>query len=139
MTIGRVAKAAGVLVHTLHYYERRGLLRPARRRASGYRVYDSGAVDRLIFIKRAQELGFTLAEIGGLLRLRVDRTGRCDAVRRKIGSRLADVRGKLDGLRRLEHVLLGLLDACRARTSTEACPVLKSLEDGARRGKRGAS
>ena len=78
---GEVAARAGVNVQTLRYYERRGLLKKPGRRASGYREYSPDAVRLIRFIKRAQELGFTLTEIEDLLRLRSDQTAKCSDVR----------------------------------------------------------
>jgi len=78
---GEVAAQAGVNVQTLRYYERRGLLKEPERRPSGYREYSPDAVLLIRFIKRAQELGFTLAEIEDLLRLRNDHSARCSEVR----------------------------------------------------------
>ena len=72
MTIGELAERAGVNVQTVRYYERRGLLAKPRRTDSGYRTYTDVTLDRLRFIRRAQELGFTLSEIGELLVLRLD-------------------------------------------------------------------
>ena len=83
LTIGQVANAADVNIQTIRYYERRGLLPTPRRTHAGYRQYAHDAVARLRFIKRAQDLGFSLREIQELLRLRVRHNGACDAVERK--------------------------------------------------------
>ncbi len=83
MTIGQVAAGAGVNIQTVRYYERRGLLPRAPRTASGYRQYDPDAVARLRFIKRAQDLGFSLQEIAELLELRVEHGAACAAVEAK--------------------------------------------------------
>jgi DNA-binding transcriptional MerR regulator len=82
MTISRAAEQAGVGVETIRFYERRGLIRqPARPKTGGYRFYDDGVVERIRFIRQAQELGFSLREIAELLSLRADPGADCTAVR----------------------------------------------------------
>ena len=130
MTIGQVARQAGVNVQTLRYYERRRLLLPTTRRATGYRLYDRDAVRRLRFIQNAQELGFTLKEIAQLLALRVDDTAQCRAVKQRAEAKLAEVVKKLKRLSRLKHVLKDLIGSCDAGRSTTECPILLSLEKG---------
>lgn len=130
LTIGRVAKWAGVNVQTVRYYERRGLLLPDGRRDSGYRLYGEEAVRKLLFIRNAQGLGFSLDEIARLLRLRVGRTVRCGKVKRRAQARLKTVQGKIAGLRAMERVLQRLIRTCSVRGTTDRCPILESLEDG---------
>ncbi len=81
MTVGRLAKTAGVNIETIRYYERRGLLPEPTRKESGYRLYSDEDVKRLQIILRAKELGFALREIQELLELRVDVKTNCDEVR----------------------------------------------------------
>lgn len=83
LTIGRLAREAGVNLETVRYYERRGLLPHSPRSPSGYRLFPDGSTGRLRFIRRAQELGFSLAEIRELLALRVSRTAKGADVRRR--------------------------------------------------------
>ena len=92
LTSGQAAKAAGVGVETLRFYERKGLLPKPARRTSGYRVYTPESVDRLAFIKRAQRLGFTLKDVKELLRLRDDP----HAGRRDVGPKTADKIADID-------------------------------------------
>ncbi|MBI4375331.1 MAG: heavy metal-responsive transcriptional regulator [Elusimicrobia bacterium] len=132
MTIGRVARLARVNIQTVRYYERRGILSPDGRRESGYRLYSEEAVRKIRFIKNAQELGFTLEEIAGLLRLRVGRRTRCGDVRRKAETKLDQVNEKIVRLQSMRRVLNGLIHTCRRRGSTDACPILRSLEGGKR-------
>lgn len=129
MRIGEVADAASVNVQTVRYYERRGLLSEPPRTAAGYRRYEPGAVDRIRFIQRAQDLGFTLTEIGELLGLRVDDPDRCPAVAARAASKLGEVRRKIAELERMERVLAGLVASCRSRSRTSECPILQVLED----------
>lgn len=131
LTIGTVAEQSGVSIETIRYYERRGLLPAPPRTASGYRQYTPDAVQRLRFIKRAQELGFSLEEIRELLDLRVHRTSTsaCEAVERKTQAKIALVDRKIRQLERMKASLDRLARACRKREPTGQCPVLETLED----------
>lgn len=133
MTIGELASAAGVPAPTVRYYEQRGLLAPAPRTRSGYRVYDADAVRRLRFIRHAQALGFTLEDVQQLLALRVTGPASCKRVGATTREQLERVRARIRELRRMEAVLDGLLDACASRAATEECPVLAALSDQAPR------
>lgn len=128
LMIGAVAKAAGVNIQTVRYYERRRLLLPSDHRSSGYRLYTDDAILKLRFIKKAQELGFTLNEITGLLKLQVSPRSRCSEVKKKAEAKLDDVQDKIRGLRAIESVLLDLIKSCRKNASTERCPILRTLE-----------
>lgn len=128
ITIGRVAKLARVNIQTVRYYERRGILAPDGHRESGYRLYTEEAIRRIRFIKNAQELGFTLDEIGDLLRLRVSHRARCADVRRKAEAKLRQVDEKIATLRSMRHILERLIRTCRKHGTTDACPILGSLE-----------
>ncbi len=128
LTIGKLAKAAGVNVQTLRYYERRKLLSPRDRKPSGYRLYDHEALRRLQFIKNAQALGFTLGEITDLLNLRVSDKACCADVQRKAQAKLDQVERKIQDLKALDCALRGLIRACRAVQPTDRCPILRRLE-----------
>jgi MerR family transcriptional regulator, copper efflux regulator len=129
LTIGKLAKAVGVNIQTVRYYERRRLLSPMARRPSGYRLYGKDALRRLRFIKNAQMLGFTLHEIAELLNLRVNSVARCGDVQRKAQAKLVQVEAKVRDLRALAHALQGLIQSCLAGQPTDRCLILKSLED----------
>jgi len=133
LKIGRVAREAGVNIQTVRYYERRGLVSPEGYRDSGYRLYTDEAVRKIRFIKNAQELGFTLDEIARLLKLRIGRRTQCGKVRTQAQSRLKIVQGKIEALRGMERVLNRLIHTCARRGTTDACPILESLEEGRRR------
>jgi Hg(II)-responsive transcriptional regulator len=128
LTIGKVAKAAGVNVQTVRYYERRRLLEPVLRSESGYRIYREATIQRLHFIKNAQGLGFSLEEIGSLLGLRSGGAASCARVRRKAVAHARDVRERIARLRAMERVLSRLIRTCQRRGRTEECPILRSLE-----------
>lgn len=127
LAIGLLAKATGINVQTARYYERRRILTPARRTGSGYRLYDSGAVKLIHFIRRAQRLGFSLDEIALLLRLRVRNAGQCAGVRRQAELRLRLIQERMSGLRAMANSLKRLIGACVRKGTTETCPMLESL------------
>jgi len=128
MTISEVAAEAGVNVQTLRYYERRGILEEPPRTAAGYRQYEPEAVSRVRFIKRAQELGFTLDEAHELLGLRVDHGAACGPVEARARGNLARVEEKVRQLDRMRAILRDLVGACQERRTTEECPILEALE-----------
>ncbi|MEQ9569738.1 MAG: MerR family DNA-binding protein, partial [Longimicrobiales bacterium] len=131
LTIGQLAERTGfgVGVETIRYYERQGLLDEPPRTPSGYRQYEPEAVERLRFIRRAQGLGFTLEEIGDLLKLRVDEVAACHSVEEGARAKLADVATKIRDLRRIQRSLERLVEACQAREPTSECPILEALEE----------
>lgn len=126
-SIGEVAAAAGVNVQTVRYYERRGILTPVRRTPAGYRQYDDNAVARLRFIRHAQSLGFSLNEIDELLALRIRNADACRGVEQKTREKIADVDRRIRDLQRIRRTLNLLVAACKARRTTEDCPVLEAL------------
>lgn len=131
MTRSEVADRAGVGAETVRFYEGRGLLPDPPRSAGGYRQYDASYVDRLRFIKRAQELGFSLDEIQALLALRVAPDADAGAVRERAAHRLADVEAKIRDLERIRRALAHLVDACAGHGPTSECPILDALDDDA--------
>ena len=127
-TIGELARDAGVHVETVRYYERRGLLRQPRRSA-GWRRYDDEALRALRFVKRAQELGFSLDEVHELLSLRSSTSTRtCTRVRAAAEAKLADVDAKLRDLRSIRRTLADLTRACPSDGAPGACPILGALD-----------
>ena len=128
VTIGQLAKYAGVHVETVRYYERRGLIPEPPRRWSGYRQYSRDDITRLRFIKRAQELGFSLQEISALLALRVDPATSCSDVKKRAEVKIADVETKIQTLERMKKALKKLVASCSGRGPTSACPILEALE-----------
>jgi Hg(II)-responsive transcriptional regulator len=125
---GELARRAGVNVETLRFYERKGLLPEPPRRVSGYREYTEGDVRRVCFIRRAQSLGFTLAEVSELLGLRVGRGTTAADVKARAERKLADVRRKIAKLAEIERALVGLTASCDGRSPTGDCPILHHLE-----------
>ncbi len=127
LTTGKVARAAGVHVETLRYYERRRLLPQPPRTPSGYRAYPEEAVRIVRFIKRAQELGFTLKEIRELLGFRSDSGSSCREVREAAERKLGRIREKIRLLSGMEKVLGDLVRACSGRGPVRGCPILETL------------
>ena len=128
LTIGHLAKEAGVNLETVRYYERRGLIPKPPRSQSGYRLYPAEAARRLRFIQRAKELGFSLREIKELLSLRVSpRTSRAEIQQRAEG-KIADIRAKIQSLHSIEKSLRKLTKACGGCGPVSDCPILGSLD-----------
>jgi MerR family copper efflux transcriptional regulator len=127
MNIGRLAQLAQINIDTIRYYERQKLLPPAARTASGYRQYTPSDLERLRFILRSKDLGFTLAEIGELLSLTGDRDSDMRGVKRKAKQRLAQVEQKIAELRRVKRGLKKLIDACPGQGELRGCPIVAAL------------
>jgi Hg(II)-responsive transcriptional regulator len=128
LSIGQVARRAGVGVETVRFYEREGLLEEPPRRASGYRQYDEQVVKRLHFIKRAQKLGFSLKEITELLLLRVDGQHSCEEVKQATSAKITEVEQKLIELQRMRQALLQVAALCTGQGPASACPMLDALD-----------
>lgn len=129
LTISFLAKAAGVNLETIRFYQRRGLL-PLRDKPYGsIRRYGEADVARVRFVKSAQRLGFSLDEIAELLKL--DDGTHCDEVSHLAEHKLKSVREKIAALARMEAVLSELVCACHTRNSNVSCPLIASLQDGA--------
>ena len=128
LTIGKLANAAGVGVETIRFYEREGLLPKPPRKRSGYRQYPPDAVARVMFIRRAKDLGFTLKEITELLELRVDPDKSCADVRALAKAKIVDVEEKMADLARIRGALEKLAKACRGKGPTSECPILDAIE-----------
>lgn len=128
LTIGQLAKRAGVGVETVRFYEREGLIAEPRRQASSrYRQYERGAVQRLLFIRQAKELGFSLREIRELLELRVDPSSSCDDVRERAVAKIATIEARIDRLQEMKRALERLSKGCRPKAPASECPILEEL------------
>ena len=128
ISIGQVARQAGVGVETIRFYEREGLLEEPARGVSGYRQYTEQVVNRIHFIKRAQRLGFSLKEITDLLLLRVDAHTSCEEVKQRTEAKIAEVERKLVELQRMRQALLQVASLCTGQGPASACPMLDALE-----------
>jgi len=124
LTIGQVAREAGVNVETIRYYQRRGLIQEPAKPGRGFRRYPPETVARILFIKRAQNLGFTLREIAELLSLG---EGRCQDVYKLAQRRYSQVERQIADLRAMKRALRQLLVACEENAADARCPIVESL------------
>lgn len=131
MTRGVLAKQAGIGPETILYYERIGVLEEPRRSPAGHRLYETGDLARLLFIRRAIELGFSLEDVREMLSLRLQKVAGCSRVERRAARRLADVRGRIRELERVEQGLKELIASCRENPWKANCPLFDVLERGA--------
>jgi|TARA_R100000365_G_C2701126_1_gene39601 MerR family mercuric resistance operon transcriptional regulator len=128
LTIGGLAKSANVSVETIRYYQRRGLIPEPQRPPGGIRRYGATETGRLMFVKTAQQLGFSLDEIHELLQL--DDGAHCQEASVLAERKLHDVREKIDKLKQIEAVLSDLVDQCCAQEGNISCPLIASLHKG---------
>lgn len=124
--IGVLAKRSGVHIETIRYYERIGLLAKVARSDGGYRRYRSPDADRLRFIRRARDLGFSLEKVRRLLDLSDGKSRSCRRVQDIANRHLVEVRAKMADLARMEGVLATLVTAC-AEGAMPDCPLLETL------------
>jgi len=127
LSTGEIAERAGINVHTVRYYEERDLLPPVPRSAAGHRRFDDEHLAHIRFVKRAQDLGFTLEEIRELLSLRADPDAEED-LRRTTRSKIQEIEAKIEDLRRIRDTLATLEAACTSRGEADECRVLHALE-----------
>jgi MerR family transcriptional regulator, copper efflux regulator len=128
LTIGEVAAQAKVHIETLRYYERRGLVARPPRSVSNYRRYPQGAVQRVRFIKRAQELGFSLNGIKELLSLRAAPEAECGEIRAHAEAKIKDINDKIALLTAMQSALSKLVAECSGQGPLTECPILESLD-----------
>jgi len=127
LTIGKLAKKAGIGIETVRFYERQGLVAPPPRTESNYRVYPKDEVARLRFIKRAKALGFTLNEIKALLALSHDPHATRADIKKRTLVKIEDVESKIRDLTRIKTALGHLAAECDGHGSLEGCPILAAL------------
>jgi Hg(II)-responsive transcriptional regulator len=129
MKIGQLATEAGVNIQTIRYYERMRMLAPAGRTEGGFRKYEPSALDTVRFVKRAQNLGFSLKEIASLMSLRTASSSSCATVSTRADSKIKEIEAKMDDLRRLKKALEKLKAGCSTREEGAACPILHALSN----------
>lgn len=127
ITIGAAARAAGVAVDTVRYYEREGLLWRAPRTAGGYRLFDLAQIERLRFVRQAKALGFTLDDIAELLRLQ-DGGGARAQVRDRARARIQDLDRKIRELTAIREALAALERQCHGRGPVAGCPIIQGVQ-----------
>lgn len=131
MRTSEVAAQAQVNTQTLRYYERRGLLPAPERTSSGYRAYTADSVRVVRFVKRAQQLGFTLDDIEDLLHLAAGGPTACDEARAMAGARIADLERRINELLGMRDALARLIDTCDQPRAERDCPILHDIETAA--------
>jgi DNA-binding transcriptional MerR regulator len=137
--IGQVAQETGLSIDTIRFYEKQGLLKQSARTEGGFRLFGSGEIETLKFVRKAQELGFSLNEIRELLILRAEHVPACSHVEELLEHKLAGVEQKIEELQKLEHSLKTALQKCKRSLKTTApghedcCPVLEEISRAARR------
>lgn len=131
LTIGKVAERAQVTADSIRFYEREGLIKPARKSESGYRLYTEEAIRRIGFIKHAQQCGFSLVEIRELLDLRSTDSACCDDIYRVAVEKKLQLATKIKALNAMSAALSGLIEICsHDKKSLDECPILGALEQG---------
>lgn len=129
MTRGQLAKTVGVHAETIRFYEQKGLIPEPGRSAAGYRQYSDEYIGRIRFIKRAQDLGFTLKEILELLSLRLAPDSDRADVKRQVEEKISSIESKIGDLQRMKKSLDELVSCCSGRGSTRECPILEFMEE----------
>ncbi|MCW8887016.1 MAG: heavy metal-responsive transcriptional regulator [Motiliproteus sp.] len=129
ITIGKLATATGLSTDAIRFYEKQGLITPSSRTESGYRQYDSKALERIKFIAHAKEVGFTLDEIYHLLLLQDDPTGSCAEVKEHGRQKIKEISRKLVLLTQMKESLTELVNKCSGEGPSSECPILDGLNN----------
>ncbi len=127
LTIGNVAKRAGVGVETIRFYERQGLIEQPQKPGVGFRHYPADVVLRVRFIRHAKELGFSLREIGELLDLSLEPEQNCGEVRMRAEAKIADIDCRIESLEKMKGALSRLVVACGTQNQAQSCPIIESI------------
>ena len=127
LTIGTVAKNAGVGVETIRFYERQGLIEQPPRPVAGFRHYPEDTVMRVRFIRHAKKLGFSLQEIGELLDLSLESEQNCREVQIRTEAKISAISSRIAALEKMKGVLSQLVVACRTGDQTQKCPIIESI------------
>lgn len=130
ITIGNVAKQAGIGIETIRFYERTGLLDEPPRNSSGYRQYQPETIVKLRFIKKAKQLGFTLKEIEELMALRHKHDARCSDIKAQANEKISNIEERIRDLSKMKEALLALTCQCNDNEPVSECPILTALEPG---------
>lgn len=127
LTIGKLSKATNASIDTIRYYERMGLLSPDARSAHDYRMYEMSAINRLHFIKNAQQLGFSLSEIEKLLTFGTSKSGSASDILHLTQKKILALQNKIIELQKIQTVLSDLAEQCSGEGPAKDCPILKAL------------
>ena len=124
LTIGQLARKAEVNIETIRYYQRLGIITEPQKPEQGYRIYPPQSVDRILFIRRAKQLGFSLKEIAELLELG---DGHCDDVRLRAEQKQNQINKQIQDLQNLQQTLNQLIQTCQQEQTKTHCPIVESL------------
>lgn len=140
LQIGEVARRTGLAIDTIRFYQKQRLVQPIGRSEGGFRLFDAQVIERLGFIRNAQQLGFSLDEIRELLLVQQENVQPCPHTRQLLGEKLAAIQSKLRELRKMEESVQSalrkcdrVLQACPGEQDPVACPVLNQLAHPARK------
>ena len=128
LQIGQVARESRVGVETIRFYENRGLIALPGRNQSGYRQYPESVIKQIQFIQHAKSLGFSLREVGELMRLKDKRDSSCSLIKQTALAKIADIQQKIDSLESMKMALQPLVAQCKASDSIDHCPILGALD-----------
>jgi len=129
LTISKTARQAGVGVETIRFYERKGLIeQPLKPIDGGFRTYPNEVVQQILFIRHAQELGFSLREIEELLGLRADPNSDCADVRERASEKLIEVERKITQLKKMGAALIKVIEACPSHGALDGCSIIEAME-----------
>lgn len=123
---GQLAKCSGVNAETIRYYEKIALMPEPQRSAVGYRIYQESHLQRLLFVRRCRELGFTLEDIRGLLNLVDSGSYTCAEVKDRTASHLVDVQAKIRDLQRMQRTLKTMISTCDGGLVPD-CPIIDAF------------
>lgn len=112
ITIGKLAELAHVNTETIRYYQREGILKEPAKKANGYRFYEMDYVTKISFIKKAQELGFSLKEIKSMLEINSQKKVTCSIVKKKVEEKISEIDQKIEDLQKIRQTLSKLSCAC---------------------------
>ena len=129
MNIAEASKQSGLSSKTIRYYEKEGIIPPAKRSANGYRLYDADQLECLLFIKRARDLGFSLSDSHELLVISKDPQRTSAAVKQKAELHLVTVNRQIEQMLKIKEVLEGVVGECLGDEQS-ACPILDKLRQG---------
>jgi len=127
MQIGEISKRIGITVEAIRFYEKQGLIEKPQRNESGYRNYPDETLQRVSFIKKSKELGFSLKEIKELLLLRYEPGTTCNDVKQKAEEKVADIENRINSLVKMKDALNGLVAACTGTGPASSCPIIEAL------------
>lgn len=128
LTIGQVARGSGTSIDTVRFYERKKLIAPICRKASGYRQFHPRVVNHIAFIRSAKALGFTLKEIGDLLSIWQNPCATACEIKQKAEDKIADIDAKIKQLSKMRKELQNLTDACSGYGPVNQCPIIEGIE-----------